>query len=148
MLLNLQFLKNSLNKQKPFYHSLCTLKALYKPVCILCHKGHICFPYIFTVKIFFYAHNKYTRFIDNCQCIEYKIKLLTVIKMISYEPFYKTLKEKNITTYKLIKEYNISRSLLDRLKHNKPISSVTVNDLCKILECNVSDIMTYINDEN
>lgn len=68
--------------------------------------------------------------------------------MISYEPFYKTLKEKNITTYKLIKEYNISRSLLDRLKHNKPISTVTVNDLCKILECNVSDIMRYINDEN
>ncbi len=68
--------------------------------------------------------------------------------MISYEPFYKTLKEKNITTYKLIKEYNISRSLLDRLKHNKPISTVTVNDLCRILECNVNDIMTYKNDEN
>ena len=53
--------------------------------------------------------------------------------MISYEPFYKTLKEKNISTYKLINTYNVSRSLLDRLKHNKPISSVTLNDLCSYL---------------
>ncbi len=66
--------------------------------------------------------------------------------MISYEPFYKTLKEKNISTYKLITQFNISRSLLDRLKHNKPISTVTLNDLCEILECNVSDILVYIKD--
>lgn len=63
--------------------------------------------------------------------------------MISYEPFYKTLKEKGITTYKLIKDYNISRSLLDRLKHNKPISTVTLNDLCSILDCKVDEILVY-----
>lgn len=66
--------------------------------------------------------------------------------MISYEPFYKTLKEKNISTYKLINNYNISRSLLDRLKHNKPISTVTLNDLCNILKCNISDIILYTPD--
>ena len=63
--------------------------------------------------------------------------------MISYEPFYNTLKSKNVTTYKLIKDYNISRSLLDRLKHNKPISTVTLNDLCSILHCRVEDILEY-----
>ena len=63
--------------------------------------------------------------------------------LISYEPFYKTLKERNLTTYKLIKNYNISRSLLDRLKHNKPLSTVTIDDLCRILNCNVQDIMEY-----
>ena len=66
--------------------------------------------------------------------------------MISYEPFYKTLKEKNISTYKLINSYGISRSLLDRLKHNKPISTVTLNDLCKYLDCKVEDILVYIKD--
>lgn len=66
--------------------------------------------------------------------------------MISYEPFYETLKSKNITTYKLIKDYNVSRGLLDRLKHNKPISTVTLNDLCDILDCQVQDILTYIKD--
>ena len=47
--------------------------------------------------------------------------------MISYSPFYKTLKEKNISTYRLIKDYGVIRSLLDRLKHNKPVSTVTLN---------------------
>lgn len=67
--------------------------------------------------------------------------------MISYEPFYKTLKEKNISTYKLVNTYGISRSLLDRLKHNKPISTVTINDLCTFLDCKVEDILMYIKDE-
>ena len=67
--------------------------------------------------------------------------------MISYEPFYKTLKEKNISTYKLINSYGISRSPIDRLKHNKPISTVTLNDLCAILDCRVEDILLYLKDE-
>ncbi len=64
--------------------------------------------------------------------------------MINYDPFYKTLKAKNLSTYKLIKTYNVSRSLLDRLKHNKPITTVTINDLCEILDCNVEDIVKYV----
>lgn len=66
--------------------------------------------------------------------------------MISYEPFYKTLREKGISTYKLINEYGISRSLLDRLKHNRPISTVTLNDLCTILHCRVEDILVFSED--
>lgn len=68
--------------------------------------------------------------------------------MISYEPLYKTMREKNITTYKLIKDYHLSRSLLDRLKHNKPITTVTINDLCRILDCRVEQILVYTDDEN
>lgn len=63
--------------------------------------------------------------------------------MISYEPFYRTLKQKSISTYKLINEHGVSRSLLDRLKHDKPISTVTINDLCIILDCRVEDILIY-----
>lgn len=66
--------------------------------------------------------------------------------MISYAPFYETIKRKGITTYKLINTYGISRSLIDRLKHNKPISTVTLNDLCTILNCGVEDILVYIKD--
>lgn len=66
--------------------------------------------------------------------------------MISYEPLYKTLKEKGISTYKLINEYGMSRSLLDRLKHNRPISTVTLNDLCNILHCRVEDVLLFIED--
>ena len=66
--------------------------------------------------------------------------------MISYEPFYRTLQRKNVSTYKLINQFGISRSLLDRLKHNKPISTVTLNDLCSFLDCRVEDILVYIED--
>ena len=66
--------------------------------------------------------------------------------MITYEPFYKTLKSKEISTYKLINTYNVSKGLLDRLKHNRPISTVTLNDLCRILDCRVEDVMLYIPD--
>ena len=67
--------------------------------------------------------------------------------MISYEPFYQTLQKKEISTYKLINQYGISRGLLDRLRHNKPISTVTLNDLCTILDCRVEDILRYVPDE-
>ena len=66
--------------------------------------------------------------------------------MISYEPMYQTMKEKNISTYKLVVQYGLSRSLLDRLKHNRPISTVTLNDLCHILDCRVEDILVYRDD--
>ena len=67
--------------------------------------------------------------------------------MITYEPFYETLKRNGISTYKLVNQYNVSRSLLDRLKHNKPISTVTLNDLCNILKCKVEDILLYTEDK-
>ncbi|MBQ8747777.1 MAG: helix-turn-helix transcriptional regulator [Clostridia bacterium] len=67
--------------------------------------------------------------------------------MISYEPLYRTMKEKGITTYKLINQYGVSRSLIDRLKHNKPISTVTLNDLCTFLDCRVEDILVFEKDE-
>ena len=67
--------------------------------------------------------------------------------MITYEPFYRTIKEKGISTYKLINQYGVSRSLLDRLKHNKPISTVTLNDLCNILDCQIEHILVYQKDE-
>lgn len=67
--------------------------------------------------------------------------------MISYAPFYRTLREKNVSTYKLINQHGVSRSLIDRLKHNKPITTVTINDLCNILHCKVEDIMEHIEDD-
>ena len=67
--------------------------------------------------------------------------------MISYEPLYKTMREKGVSTYKLVNHFGISRSLLDRLKHNKPISTVTLNDLCRFLNCKVEDVIVYVSDD-
>ena len=67
--------------------------------------------------------------------------------MISYEPLYRTMKEKKVTTYTLINKFGVSRGLIDRLKHNRPITTVTLDDLCRILDCGVEDILVYKKDE-
>lgn len=64
--------------------------------------------------------------------------------MISFEPLWKTLKRKNISQYKLIKDYNISTGQLDRLRKNGNVSTYTLNQLCKILDCNLDEIAIYI----
>lgn len=68
--------------------------------------------------------------------------------MISYKPFFETLKRKNITQYQLIKDYNIRTSLLDKLRNDKNIYVSTLNDLCNMLECDLTDIIEYTPDEN
>lgn len=66
--------------------------------------------------------------------------------MISYAPFWKTMRERGETTYSLVNKYNLSRSLIDRLKNNKGISTAKIDDLCKILDCKVEDILEYVKD--
>lgn len=68
--------------------------------------------------------------------------------MISYKPFFETLKRKNITQYQLIKDYNTRTSLLDKLRNDKNIYVSTLNDLCNMLECDLSDIIEYTPDKN
>lgn len=64
--------------------------------------------------------------------------------MIDYSPFFQTLRKSNETTYTMINRYGVSSSLINRLRKNKPISTTTVNDLCRILGCKVEDILVYI----
>ncbi|MBE6789050.1 MAG: helix-turn-helix transcriptional regulator [Ruminococcaceae bacterium] len=66
--------------------------------------------------------------------------------MISYAPLWKTLKNKNISQYKLIKDYGIDNAQLQRLRKNAVIKTVTIDRLCQILDCKVEDIMEYIKD--
>ena len=64
--------------------------------------------------------------------------------MISYKPFWNTLRSSDESTYTLIKNHRISSSTIDKLRKNKPLNTTTVNDLCRILNCQVSDIMEYV----
>ncbi len=63
--------------------------------------------------------------------------------MINYEPFWRTLKEKNISTYTLINKHHISSATIDRMKKGGGISTMKIDDFCRILQCNVEDILTY-----
>ncbi len=68
--------------------------------------------------------------------------------MISYRPFYQTLLKQGITEYHLIYKEGFSSYILHRMKHGKNITMKTLDTLCFILDCKVSDIIEYIKDEN
>lgn len=63
--------------------------------------------------------------------------------MISYQPFYNTLLRKGVTEYALIYKNGIPANTLHRMKHGKAITTKTLNTLCEILDCSVSDILEY-----
>ncbi len=63
--------------------------------------------------------------------------------MIVFDPLWRTMKEKNISQYKLIQQYGISSGQLDRLRKNGNVSTYTLNELCRILGCTLADIAEY-----
>ncbi len=64
--------------------------------------------------------------------------------MISYKPLYETMYKKDITEYALIYKHGLSANTIHRIKQGKPITTKTLDILCFILECNVNDIIEYI----
>ena len=63
--------------------------------------------------------------------------------MIIYNKLWDTMKQKGITQYKLIKNYGFSSGQLDRLRKNSNINTYTLNILCEILNCELSDIAEF-----
>ncbi len=61
--------------------------------------------------------------------------------MINYNPLWETLKKKNISTYRLLKDYNFSKGTLDSLKQNKNVTLQTIDSLCQILQVPIEDIV-------
>ena len=68
--------------------------------------------------------------------------------MIKYDRLWVTMKEKGITQYDLYTKYNVNRSQLDRLRHNKNVQINTIDKLCNILHCSVEDILEHVQDDN
>ena len=67
--------------------------------------------------------------------------------MISYAPLWETMKRKNATTYTLQVKGEISSSTERRLKANESVSTNTLDALCRILDCELDDIIAYLPDE-
>lgn len=66
------------------------------------------------------------------------------MKMISYDGLWEVMKKKGVTQYALIKDYHISPAQITRLKRNESVSTHTIEMFCKILDCEVGEIMRYI----
>lgn len=66
--------------------------------------------------------------------------------MITFDPLWKTLNDKGISQYNLIEDYKMSRCMLDNLKHNRSITLNTLNDICNMLDCDITDVIQYTKD--
>ncbi len=67
--------------------------------------------------------------------------------MISYDPFWNTIKEKGISTYELINKQGILPDTIQRLRSGKAITTTTLESLCEVLNCRIEDIIKYIPDK-
>lgn len=67
--------------------------------------------------------------------------------MITYEPFYKTLEKMEVTEYNLIFKNGISPGTLQRMRHGGNITLKTLDTLCFVLDCDISDIIRYEKDK-
>ena len=68
--------------------------------------------------------------------------------MISYEPLWKTMEQKKATTYTLQIKGGVSSSTIRRMKANESVSTNTLDSLCKILDCGLSDIAVFVPDND
>lgn len=65
---------------------------------------------------------------------------------MSFDPLWETMKQKNISSYKLLHEYGFSHGTYDSLKHNRNVTLQTIDQLCQILQCRVEDIVKYVDE--
>ena len=63
--------------------------------------------------------------------------------IIDYSPLWKTMKEKSVSQYSLLKS-GIDNKTLDSLKKNKNITLLTVEKICRILDCTPNDIVEFV----
>ena len=67
--------------------------------------------------------------------------------MIVFDRLWTTMKEKGITSYRLFK-MGFPQSNYYAMKHGENVSTNTINELCILLECDVSDIMKFEPEQN
>ena len=68
--------------------------------------------------------------------------------MVSYDPLWKIMEEKGITTYALIMKYHVQSKTVYNLKHNKDITTATLEKLCRILDCTPNDVIEFTENTN
>ena len=69
-----------------------------------------------------------------------------MIIIISYDGFWEVLKERGISQYKLIMQHGVSNSQLNHIRKGGHITTATINKLCKLLDCEIGDIVAYVPD--
>lgn len=68
--------------------------------------------------------------------------------MIVYKDILKKLKDAGYNTGTIMNNKLISQSSLVAIRHNKPISTKTINTICKLAKCQPGDILEYVEEND
>lgn len=68
--------------------------------------------------------------------------------MYTYDIFFQTIKEMNITQYDLLKNGILDNRILNALKHNKNITLNSIDKLCNALHIQPNQVFTYTYEPN
>lgn len=67
--------------------------------------------------------------------------------MISYEPLWRTMAERGVTTYTLIAKHGINPRTINNLKHDRSVTLYTLEKLCRILDCQAESVVVFLPDK-
>lgn len=67
--------------------------------------------------------------------------------MIRFDKLWETMKQKGVSTYMLREKCGIDNKTIRRLRANENIETKTLNKLCTVLDCALSDIAEFVKDE-
>ena len=63
--------------------------------------------------------------------------------MIVFDKLWITMEKKGVSTYQLREKCGIDSKTVRRLRANDNIETKTLNKLCQVLSCGITDIMEY-----
>ncbi|HCI67701.1 helix-turn-helix domain-containing protein [Vescimonas sp.] len=63
--------------------------------------------------------------------------------MFDYSPLWETMQNRGVSQYQLLKA-GIDNKTLDSLKKNKNITMVTLEKLCRIIDCSPNDVVRFL----
>lgn len=63
--------------------------------------------------------------------------------MFDYSPLWETMQNRGMSQYQLLKA-GIDNKTLDSLKKNKNITMVTLEKLCRIIDCSPNDVVRFL----
>lgn len=69
-----------------------------------------------------------------------------VEKLLNYSPLWETLKKQDKSQYVLI-DNGIDKRTMDQLRHNRNITALTIEKICRILHCTPNDVLTFTEDD-
>ena len=66
---------------------------------------------------------------------------------VSYKKLFHLMIERDMTNAQLQQEVGFSANIITRLKRNGYVSLETVENICRVMNCGVDDILDFIEEE-